>query len=95
MRRFRPFLDETFQHDRIHGIFVFWDINDLLALNGKPGSLHQDVELFAAEQKVSGFSDIKISLDTTIGGNYGCIEARTTTSSTISNGNRYAMADLA
>ena len=51
----------------------------VLALKGNQGSLRQDVELFAAEQKASGFADTEISQNTTIDGDHGRIETRTTT----------------
>ncbi len=51
----------------------------VLALKGNQGSLREDVELFVAEQKASGFSDTKISQDTTVDGDHGRIETRTTT----------------
>ena len=51
----------------------------VLALKGNQGSLREDVELFTAEQQANGFADTEISCDTTIGGNHGCIETRTTT----------------
>jgi predicted transposase YbfD/YdcC len=51
----------------------------VLALKGNQGSLRKDVELFAVEQKAKDFSDTKISQDTTIGGDHGRIETRTTT----------------
>src|SRR5665647_33470 len=51
----------------------------VLALKGNQGSLREDVELFAAEQKAKGFADTEISRDTTIGGDHGRIETRTTT----------------
>jgi len=51
----------------------------LLALKGKPDSLREGVELFAAEQKAKGFTDTKIGQDTTIDGDHGRIETRTTT----------------
>ncbi len=51
----------------------------VLALKGNRGSLREDVELFVAEQKASGFSDTKISQDTTVDGDHGRIETRTTT----------------
>jgi len=51
----------------------------VLALKGNQGSLRQDVEQFAAEQKGNGFADTEISQDTTIGGDHGRIETRTTT----------------
>jgi predicted transposase YbfD/YdcC len=51
----------------------------VLALKGNQGSLREDVELFAAEQKVRGFADTTISQDTTIDGDHGRLETRTTT----------------
>jgi predicted transposase YbfD/YdcC len=51
----------------------------LLALKGNQGSLREDVELFAAEQKARGFIDTTISQDTTIDGDHGRIETRTAT----------------
>ena len=51
----------------------------VLALKGNQGSLREDVEVFAAEQKAKGFADTKISQDTTIDGDHGRIETRTTT----------------
>jgi hypothetical protein len=41
--------------------------------------LHEDVELFVTEQKVTGFQDTTISRDQTIDGDHGRIETRTTT----------------
>jgi len=51
----------------------------VLALKGNQGSLREDVELFAREQKAKGFADTRISQDTTIDGDHGRIETRTTT----------------
>jgi predicted transposase YbfD/YdcC len=51
----------------------------VLALKGNQGSLREDVELFAAEQKANGFADTEISQDTTVDGDHGRIETRTTT----------------
>src|SRR5271165_3709343 len=51
----------------------------VLALKGNQGSLREDVEVFAAEQKAKGFADTKISRDTTVDGDHGRIETRTTT----------------
>jgi predicted transposase YbfD/YdcC len=51
----------------------------VLALKGNQGSLREDVELFAAEQKARNFADTRISQDTTIDGDHGRIETRTTT----------------
>jgi predicted transposase YbfD/YdcC len=51
----------------------------VLALKGNQSSLREDVELFAAEQKAKGFTDTTISQHTTIDGDHGRIETRTTT----------------
>lgn len=51
----------------------------VLALKGNQGTLREDVELFVAEQKDKGFGDTRISRDTTIDGDHGRIETRTTT----------------
>jgi len=51
----------------------------VLALKGNQGSLREDVELFVADQKASGFADAGISQDTTIDGDHGRIETRITT----------------
>ena len=51
----------------------------VLALKGNQGSLRDDVELFATEQKDRGFADTKVSRDTTVDGDHGRIETRTTT----------------
>ncbi len=51
----------------------------VLALKGNQGSLREDVELFAAEQKAKGFIDTKISRNETVDGDHGRIETRTTT----------------
>jgi predicted transposase YbfD/YdcC len=51
----------------------------VLALKANQGSLRRDVELFVAEQKARGFADATISQDTTIDGDHGRIETRTTT----------------
>src|SRR6266481_3469111 len=51
----------------------------VLALKGNQGSLREDVELFVAEQKATGFKDTKISRDETVDGDHGRIETRTTT----------------
>ena len=51
----------------------------VLALKGSQGSLRDDVELFATEQKAIGFADTTISQDTTVDGDHGRIETRTTT----------------
>jgi predicted transposase YbfD/YdcC len=51
----------------------------VLALKGNQGSLREDVELFATEQKARDFADTKVTRDTTVDGNHGRIETRTTT----------------
>jgi predicted transposase YbfD/YdcC len=51
----------------------------VLALKGNQGSLRDDAELFVSEQKASGFVDTEISRDTTVDGDHGRIETRTTT----------------
>src|ERR1700692_2562885 len=51
----------------------------VLALKGNQGTLRDDVELFALEQKARGFADSKISQDTTVDGAHGRIETRTHT----------------
>ncbi len=51
----------------------------VLALKGNQGSLREDVELFAAEQKAKDFKDTTISRDETVDGDHGRIETRATT----------------
>lgn len=51
----------------------------ILALKGNQGSLREDVELFAAEQKANGFRDTKITQHQTVDGDHGRIETRTYT----------------
>jgi predicted transposase YbfD/YdcC len=51
----------------------------VLALKGNQGSLREDVELFATEQKARDFADTKITRDTSVDGDHGRIETRTTT----------------
>ena len=51
----------------------------VLALKGNQSGLREDVELFATEQKAKGFADTTVSRDTTIDGDHGRIETRTTT----------------
>jgi len=51
----------------------------VLALKGNQGSLREDVEIFAAEQKANGFKETKISQDQTVDGDHGRIETRTYT----------------
>ena len=51
----------------------------VLALKGNQGTLREDVELFAAEQKANGFTDSKVSRHETVDGDHGRIETRTYT----------------
>jgi len=51
----------------------------VLALKGNQGSLREDVELFAAEQKANDFKDTKVSRHQTVDGEHGRIETRTYT----------------
>ena len=51
----------------------------VLALKGNQGALRDDVETFVAEQKATGFKDTTISRDSTVDGDHGRIETRTTT----------------
>jgi predicted transposase YbfD/YdcC len=48
----------------------------VLALKGNQGTLREDVELFAAEQKANDFKDTKISRHETVDGDHGRIETR-------------------
>ena len=48
----------------------------ILALKGNQGTLRDDVELFANEQKARGFADTKVSVDETVDGDHGRIETR-------------------
>lgn len=48
----------------------------VLALKGNQGTLREDVELFAAEQKANGFKDTKVSRYETVDGDHGRIETR-------------------
>lgn len=48
----------------------------VLALKGNQGTLREDVELFAAEQKADGFKNTKISRHETVDGDHGRIETR-------------------
>jgi len=45
----------------------------VLALKGNQGTLREDVEVFAAEQKANGFRDTTISRDQTVDGDHGRI----------------------
>jgi predicted transposase YbfD/YdcC len=51
----------------------------VLALKGNQGTLREDVELFASEQKANGFKDTKVSRHETVDGDHGRIETRTIT----------------
>lgn len=51
----------------------------VLALKGNQGSLREDVELFANEQKAKNFKDATVSRDKTVDGDHGRIETRRTT----------------
>jgi len=51
----------------------------VLALKGNQGTLREDVELFAKEQKTRGFPDTKISVHETVDGDHGRIETRRVT----------------
>jgi predicted transposase YbfD/YdcC len=51
----------------------------IIALKGNQGTLHEDVKVFAAEQKANGFKDPTISRHETVDGEHGRIETRTTT----------------
>ena len=51
----------------------------VLALKGNQGTLREDVELFAAEQKAAGFTAAKVTRQQTVDGDHSRIETRTTT----------------
>jgi predicted transposase YbfD/YdcC len=51
----------------------------VLALKSNQGTLREDVELFADEQKDSNFKDTTVSRDKTVDGDHGRIETRTVT----------------
>ena len=51
----------------------------VLALKGNQGSLREDVELFAKEQKAKNFKDTTVSQHKTVDGDHGRIETRRTT----------------
>jgi predicted transposase YbfD/YdcC len=51
----------------------------VLALKGNQGTLREDVEVFAAEQKANDFSDTVISQDATVDADHGRIETRNST----------------
>jgi predicted transposase YbfD/YdcC len=63
----------------IAGTIVEKKADYVLALKGNQGSLREDVELFAAEQKANGFKDTKVSRHETVDGDRGRIETRTYT----------------
>ena len=51
----------------------------IIALKGNQGTLLEDVQVFAIEQKTRGFKDTKVSLHETTDGDHGRIETRTCT----------------
>jgi len=51
----------------------------ILALKGNQGTLRDDVELFAREQKAVAFQNTKVSQDRIVDGDHGRIETRTIT----------------
>ena len=51
----------------------------VLALKGNQGTLREEAELFAAEQKANGFKDTHVSRHQTVDGDHGRIETRTYT----------------
>lgn len=51
----------------------------ILALKGNQGTLREDVEVFAAEQKANDFKDTKVTRHETVDGDHGRIETRTYT----------------
>ena len=51
----------------------------LLALKGNQGSLREDTEVFAKEQKDRNYNDTSVSRHQTVDGDHGRIETRTTT----------------
>jgi predicted transposase YbfD/YdcC len=51
----------------------------VLALKGNQGTLREDVELFAKEQKAKGFPDTTVSVAKTVDGDHGRIETRLVT----------------
>jgi len=48
----------------------------VLALKGNQGTLRDDAELFAAEQKARGYAEATVSIDETVDGDHGRIETR-------------------
>jgi predicted transposase YbfD/YdcC len=63
----------------IAGQIVGQKADYVLALKGNQGTLREDVEVFAAEQKAKGFKDTKVSRHETVDGDHGRIETRTYT----------------
>jgi predicted transposase YbfD/YdcC len=51
----------------------------VLALKGNQGTLHEDVKVFADEQKANNFKDTKVTHHETVDGDHGRIETRTYT----------------
>ena len=51
----------------------------IIALKGNQGTLREDVEVFANEQKANDFKDCKVSQHQTVDGDHGRIETRTYT----------------
>jgi predicted transposase YbfD/YdcC len=51
----------------------------ILALKGNQGTLREDVDVFAAEQKANGFKDTKVSHHKTVDADHGRVETRTYT----------------
>jgi len=49
----------------------------VFALKSNQSSLHEDVEVFVAEQRANGFKDTKIGRQETVDGGHGRIETRT------------------
>jgi predicted transposase YbfD/YdcC len=58
----------------------------ILALKGNQGTLHEDVELFANEQKANGFKDTTISRHETIDGDHAASKPEPIPRSTMSAG---------
>lgn len=66
----------------------------ILALKGNQGTLREDVELFAAEQKAKGFEDATVSRRETVDGDHGRIETRKYTGFTTSDGCKAGLAGV-
>ena len=62
----------------------------VLALKGNQGTLREDVELFAAEQKAVSFKDAKVTRQQTVDGDHGRIETGPPPRSTTSAGSSSA-----